>query len=36
MMKTFDQEYMLTKMKKLLAIDSTSGKYREIQEYVAA
>ena len=36
MMKTFDQEYMLTQLKNLLAIDSTSGQFREIQDYVAA
>ena len=30
-MKTFDEEYMLTQLKNLLAIDSTSGQFREIQ-----
>ncbi len=35
-MKTFDRDYMLTQLQNLLAIDSTSGQYREIEAYVAA
>ncbi len=32
----FDRDYYLDKFKELLAIDSTTGLYREIQEYIVA
>ncbi len=34
-MYTFDEDYFLTQFKKLLAIDSTTGQFRAIQEYLA-
>ena len=33
-MYTFDESYCLEQFQKLLAIDSTTGQYREIQDYV--
>ena len=35
-MKDFDREYMLDQLEKLLAIDSTSGQFREMQDYIQA
>ena len=35
-MKDFDREYMLDQFEKLLAIDSTSGQFREMQDYIQA
>ena len=34
-MNTFDRSYMMQQLRNLLAIDSTSGQYREIQDYTA-
>ena len=33
-MYAFDENYCLEQFQKLLAIDSTTGQYREIQDYV--
>ena len=35
-MNTFDRSYMMQQLRNLLAIDSTSGQYREIQDYTAS